>query len=146
MAVTSFVFGPAGQSLLAGQVGDVAVAGALKAMLLTSTYVKNQDARYKSELTNEVVGTNYVAGGKALTGVVVTYDAATNKAKLDCDDVTFDNVTVTARYAVFYRDTGVATTSPLLVLWDFGADVVATTSPFVLEIAATDGLLNTVPV
>jgi hypothetical protein len=49
----------------------------IKAMLTTSTYSPNLDThRYKSSVTNEVVGTGYTAGGVTLASKTVTYTAA----------------------------------------------------------------------
>ena len=89
-----------------------------------------------SSVTSEVVGTNYTAGGLALTTRTVGYTAGTNTLMLDCDDVVWPSASFTARFAVFYSDTGTATTSPLLCYWDFGVDVTAVTAPFTLFINA----------
>lgn len=151
MAVTARVFGPAAQSLLRGEFGDVTLvapaAGAvtLKALLIQGGYTAQPDARYRSELTFEVTDASYTAGGVALTNVTVTYDAVTNTTTLDCDDVTFPNLTATIGCIVFYRDTGVAATSPLLVDWVLDPAETSTTAPYVLTIAP-EGLLRQVVV
>jgi hypothetical protein len=96
----------------------------LKIMLCTSLYAPNQATDgFKSDVTNEVSGTNYTAGGATLTGQTVTLSSGT---------VTFDAADVTwlqsgtgftaARKAVLYKDTGVASTSRLIAYADFGAD------------------------
>lgn len=139
MAVTSKVYGLAQQGFATQEIKFD--TDSLKAMLCTSLYVPDQDThRYKSSVTNEIAGTGYTAGGMALTGKTVTYDAATNTVRLDCDDVTWTNSTLTARIAVFYKDTGTAATSPLLCWWDFGSDQTSSAGPFSLSIAA-NGLL-----
>lgn len=72
---TSKPYGQAVKSLL-NKEADLD-SDALKAMLLTSAYTPNLDThRYKSDLTNEVVGTGYTAGGVTLTSVTVVYTAA----------------------------------------------------------------------
>jgi hypothetical protein len=54
---------------------------ALKVELLTSTYTPNLDTHtFQSDLTNEVSGTGYTAGGAALGSPAVTYTAANSWA------------------------------------------------------------------
>lgn len=91
----------------------------------------------------EAVGSGYTAGGKLLTNKTLTYDAATNKLVVDADDVTWNPSTITARWVVFYRDTGDPTTSPLLCRWDLGADTSSANAEFLLMLHAS-GLLNLV--
>jgi hypothetical protein len=123
MAITAHVYGLSLVSLAKGEV-DFDTAS-VKALLCTSTYAPSQDThQYRSSLTNEAAGAGYTAGGVALTGVTVTYDAATNQARVNADDVVFAAVTVTdVRYLVFYINTGVPATSPLLAWWNLGANV-----------------------
>jgi hypothetical protein len=95
----------------------------IKVMLCTSSYTPDQDAHnYKDDVTNEVEGTGYTAGGATLGTKTIDYTAGTNVTKLDAADVTWSESTITARYAVIYADTGTAGTSPLLGYIDFGED------------------------
>lgn len=88
----------------------------IKVMLVTNTYVPNADTHvYKSDITNEVSGSNYTAGGVTLTTPSVS--EASGTTTVDFDDATwlqhatgFSN----ARYAIIYKDTGVAATSVLM--------------------------------
>lgn len=111
----------------------------LKVMLCTSSYTPNQDThRYKSDVTNEVTGTNYTAGGQALTGVAVSYDAPTNVFMLDANDPSWPSSTITARFAVFYDDTpSTDATKPLIAYWDFGTDIISASGAFTLTISAS---------
>lgn len=97
----------------------------LKVMLCTSTYAPNQDTHaYKSDVTNEVTGTGYTAGGSSLTSVTVAYSGASNTYTIDAADVSWPSSTITARYAVIYDSTpSTDATRPLLGYVDFGADV-----------------------
>ena len=52
---------------------------------------------------------------------------------LDADDVVWANATITARYAAIYKDTGIATTSPLIGWVDFGADQSASGGNFTIQ-------------
>lgn len=137
---TTTVYGPAAQSLLAGEFGVIAGSTSLKCALFTSTYVPDPDLhRYLSQITGEVADASYARQTLAL--VTVTYNAATDVTTVDCDDITFPNLTATMRYVVFFRDTLDPATSPLLLYWDLGADETSTAAPYAITIDAT-GLLR----
>jgi hypothetical protein len=99
----------------------------IKMALCTSSYSVDQDAHdFFDDITNEVSdsGTNYTAGGNTIANCSITYTAGTNICKIDGDDVTFSNVTLTARYAIIYDSTpGTAGTNPLIAYIDFGENV-----------------------
>lgn len=107
----------------------------IKVMLCTSSYTPNQDThRYKSDVTNEVTGTGYTAGGAALASVVVAYNAGTNTWSLDAADTAWASSTITARYAVIYDSSpGSDATRPLIAYIDFGADVISSSGAFTLQ-------------
>jgi hypothetical protein len=94
----------------------------VKVLLCTNSYTPNLDThQYRSDLTNEVSGTGYTAGGVTLASKTATY--ASKTLTLDAADVTFSTVTLTSvRYAIVYIDTGTSSTSPLLGRVDFGAN------------------------
>lgn len=116
----------------------------VKHMLVTNTYTPNQDThQYASDVTGEVVGTGYTAGGLTATGKTATYDAASNTFKLDCDDPTWATTTLSSvRYMVTYVDTGTASTSPLICWMDFGVDQSTTAVPFQVTLSPS-GLATT---
>ena len=135
MTVTAKVFGLAQQSLANKEIDFD--SDTVKVMLCASSYTPAQDThRYKSDVTNEVTGTGYIAGGATLTAKVVSYDAASNTLKLTADAIVWATSTITARYAVFYISTGTDATSPLLAYWDFGADQSSAAGSFTLTPAA----------
>lgn len=111
---------------------------AIKVMLVTSAYVPNIDTHTKrSDVTNEVVGTGYTAGGSALANKTVTADNANDRAIFDADDVSWATATITARGAVAYKSRGgVATADELVAYFDFGADKTSTGATFLLAWAA----------
>jgi hypothetical protein len=86
------------------------------------------------QLPNEVSssGTNYTAGGNALTnnGVAV----ASNIAYVDFADLTFSSVTLTSVGALIYKDTS---NEAVLVL-DFGGSKTATNGDFVIQFPTAD--------
>jgi hypothetical protein len=111
---------------------------AIKVMLVTSAYAPNIDTHTKrSDVTNEVVGTGYTAGGSALANKTVTADNANDRAIFDADDVSWATATITARGAVAYKSRGgVATADELVAYFDFGADKTSTGATFLLAWAA----------
>lgn len=115
----------------------------VKCMLTTNSYTPNQDThRYKSDVTNEVTGTGYTAGGLTLTGKTVTYNSGTNALTLDATDPLWNALTVSnIRLAVFYVDTGVAGTSPLLSYMDFEANYSPAAENVTIILAST-GILQ----
>ena len=131
MAVTAKLFGPSLVSAFSG--GLDWVNDTIKAALTSATYVPDQDVHdFFSDVTNEITGTGYTAGGKALTGKTRAYNAASNLLVLDAADLVWDSSTLTARRAVLYKDTGVASTSPLIGWVDFGQDISSTAGPFTI--------------
>src|SRR3546814_15648933 len=84
MATTQIkLYGKLSMSMLAKEVSITTGATNLYAMLTTSAHTPDQDAhRYKSDITNESSGSGYNAGGVQLTGVVVSYDAATKQVTI----------------------------------------------------------------
>ncbi len=110
----------------------------IKVMLVTSLYTPSATTHAnKSDITNEVTGTNYTAGGNTLSVASVT--EAAGVTKVDFADTSwlqsgagFTN----ARYAIFYKDTGVATTSPVAFYYDFTADKGNVAGDLTLQLAA----------
>lgn len=104
----------------------------IKVMLVTSTYVPNQDTHGTlADITGEASGTGYTAGGKSLTGKTLVQDASTNKWKWDADDLTWTTASVTFRYAVLYDDSH--TDKPLIGYADFGSNQTATNQDLTIK-------------
>ena len=145
MAVSAKVYAnsPSGQfSVTAARRVDW-VTDTIKVMLATSTYAVSQTAHiFKSDVTNEITGTGYTAGGVTLGSKTNT--VATLATQLDAADASWTTATFTARYAIVYKDTGVAATSPVLGYVDFGADATATAGTFTIVWDATGILVYTV--
>lgn len=111
----------------------------IKVMLVDSTYVPNIDTHAKrSDVTGEVTGTGYTAGGSALANKSVAVDNTNDRAIFDADDVVWATATITARGAVLYKSRGgVATADELVAYIDFGADVSSTAADFTLQFNAS---------
>lgn len=106
----------------------------IKMMLVTSTYAPNQDTHTKrSDVTNEVVGTGYTAGGVTLANKVVSVDNTGNTGVFDADDITIPTATITARGGVLYKSRGgLATADELIGYLDFGSDITSTAGNFMI--------------
>ena len=106
----------------------------IKVALTTSTYTPAQDTHdYFDDITNEVTGTGYTAGGATLGSKTITQTDATNKQTFDAADVSWTTSTITARYAVIYKSTGTGSTSPLIGYVDFGSDQASTSGTFQIQ-------------
>ncbi|MFN8996405.1 MAG: hypothetical protein ACK5X3_22435 [Pseudomonadota bacterium] len=114
----------------------------VRVMLTTSAYTENKDTHTKrSDVTNEVTGTGYTAGGVVST-VTVTKDNATDRVTISLGAVSWANATLTARKAVYYvARGGAASADELIAVNDFGSDVTATNATFSLS-ATTVPLQN----
>lgn len=136
MAVTAKMYSNANKTFLGGSSIDLD-SDTLKVMLCTSTYTPNQNTHdFKDDVTNEVTGTGYTAGGATLGSVTLVTSGTTTT--LDAADTSWATSTITARYAVVYDSTPATdATRPLLCYVDFGADVVSSGGTFQITWDAT---------
>lgn len=139
MAVTAKVYNKAITSLANKEIDWG--TDTIKVILLGSGYTPSQTAhQYQSDLTNEVVGTGYTAGGQTLANKTEAFTGQVKK--FDADDVTWAASTITARYAVIYdASPGSAASNPLIAYVDFGLDVVSSGAEFKIEWDA-DGIFT----
>lgn len=115
-----------------------------KLMLTTSSYTPSKSAHAKrSDITNEVTGTGYTAGGAAAT---ITLTAASGNADLEAfnmADVSWTTATITAAYAVLYKSRGGAASADNLVwLIDFGGNFTSTAGTFTVHMSSSFGVQN----
>lgn len=105
-----------------------------KVMLTTSAYTENKDTHTKrSDITNEVSGTGYTAGGNTVTVTVAAVDTANDRVDITLGGTTWPTSTITARKAVYYKSRGgAATADEIIAVVDFGADVSTTAGTFTL--------------
>lgn len=113
-------------------------------MLTTGTYAPSKSGHAKrSDVTNEVVGTGYTAGGAAAT---VTVTAASGNADLELvnmADVSWTTATITAAFAVLYKHRGGASTADNLVfVIDFGGNFTSTAGTFTVHMSTQFGVQN----
>lgn len=102
----------------------------INCMLVTSAYVPNIDTHTNvSNITGQVTGTGYTAGGKALTGKTMTMDTVNDRGVFDAADVTWATSTITARGAVLYK----SGTGELIAYFDFVTDKISENGDFVVQ-------------
>jgi len=103
-------------------------------LLVTSSYTEDKDVHDKrDDVTNEVSGTGYTAGGGAAT-VTVTKDTANDRIDVSLGSASWASSTITARKAVYYkRRGGAASADELVAVNDFGSDVITTAGTFTLN-------------
>ena len=82
--------------------------------------------------SQEATGTNYTAGGAALTNINPTSGGTTGFT--DFSDLTFGTATVTARGCLIYNDT--ASGDPSVATIDFGGDKTSTAGDFTIVFPA----------
>jgi hypothetical protein len=137
--VTGSLYGLTAQKMIDGSTPIVWTTASLKVALTTSTYTPNQDTHhFFSDITNEITGTGYSAGGATLGSPATTYDTASDQIRLDAADTTWTTSTLTARDAIVWCDTaGASTTDPVIGWVNFGADVSTTAGTFQITWDAT---------
>lgn len=115
----------------------------IKLMLVTSSYTPSADDDVFVSTPDDYEVANsgtYSAGGATLT-VTGSTDDTDDEGVFDAVDVSFTSATITARYAVIYKSTGTATTSPIICVIDFGSNQTSTAGTFTITFAA-EGIIN----
>ena len=89
--------------------------------------------------TNEVVGTNYTAGGATLTGFTTGLSSST--AYLTFTNPTWSTSTITARGCLIYNS---SKSNKSVAAYDFGGDVTSTAGTFTVNFpaAGASGLIR----
>ena len=114
----------------------------IKVALVTSAYTPDQDSHdFFDDITNEVSGTGYTAGGATLASPSITQDNTDNEGVFDANDTSWTTSTITARGAVIYKSTGTASTSRLIAYIDFTSDKTSTGGTFLIT-WDSEGIIN----
>ncbi len=121
------------EALLSGEI-DL-VDDTIKAALVDSNYSPDQDnEQYFDEISDEISGTGYTAGGQALRGKTLLKDSTLKRVDFNATHLTWVTATISAAHGVvLYKDTGTAATSPLLCYLDLEADYGSTGEDFTVE-------------
>jgi hypothetical protein len=125
MAITSAIATSFKQELLVGTHNFTATSGnSFKLALYTSSATLGA-ATTAYVTTGQASGTNYSAGGSALTSVTPTTSGTT--AVCDFSDLTFSTATITARGCLIFNDTQ---SDKAVCAIDFGGDKTSTAGDF----------------
>lgn len=139
--MASFLYTWLTEKLLTDGIGSLSGA-TVKVMLVDDTYVPDQDAHeYIDDITGEISGTGYTAGGATIGSKTVTKDDSNNRSVFDAADASWPNSTLTARRGIMYVDTGNPATSPVLACIDFGSNQSTSLSTFAIPWSA-DGIIR----
>lgn len=95
-----------------------------KQLLVTSSYTPDKDTHLKrSDVTNEVTGTGYTAGGVTVAATVAK-DLTNDRVTVSFAAPSWANSTITAKGSVIYKSRGGASSADELVAYiDFGSSV-----------------------
>lgn len=118
-------------------------ADTVKCMLVTSSYTPNKGTHAKrSDVTNEVVGSGYSAGGVACT-VVGAVDTTNHWYTVTITGPSWAASTLTAHGMVLYKSRGGASSADNLYFYvDFGTDVSSSATTFSVTMSAPFKITN----
>lgn len=113
-----------------------------KGMLLTSSHTPDIDADvFIDDVSANEVSTSGTYTSGAGNGFSITLSHSTDdtndRGALDATDLSATGATITARYLIIYKWTGVAGTSPIIFEYDFGSDITSTGGTFSVAFNAT---------
>ena len=108
-----------------------------KMLLVTSSYTASKAHDKRDDLTNEVSGTGYTAGGNACSVSVAATDNTNNDVEISFTVTSWTSATITARAGVIYKSRGGASSADELVGYvDFGSDVSSTNGTFAVTVSS----------
>ena len=124
MAITTTWYG-LGLQKIAEQTLDWEGSTLLRLALVLDTYTPDRDTHdFRDDFTAFELSnaSGYTTGGATITNPAISYDAASDQVRFDCDDISWTFTAArTWRYGVLYENTGGAdSTDPLIALltWD----------------------------
>lgn len=112
------------------------ITDSFKVMLVDATYTPDKAVHVRrSDVTGEVAGVGYTAGGAGVT-VTVGTDLALNRTDIELGAAQWPSATITAAGAVYYDSRGGPPEDDELVAYiAFGGDVVSVGGLFALELS-----------
>lgn len=142
MAITKAgVYGLTLEKMMIDTLGQSLEAETHKELMVTDTYAPNFTTHdFRDDVTNEVTGTGYTAGGVAVTSTEITLSG--DVLTFDAADTVYPTVTVAnAMAGILYFNVGSAATDQLLLLQDFVTAASSTAANFTIQHHAT-GILT----
>jgi hypothetical protein len=127
--MASFIYNSFWEDLGNGEI-DLA-ADTFRVILVTSSYTADKDAHTRrDDITNEVTGTGYTAGGTACT-VTVAVNTSLDRTTYTFSSVNWPTSTITARGAVVVKWRGGASSADELIFFnDFGSNITTSGTTF----------------
>ena len=119
-----------------GLVGNINFStDTFKMALVTSAYGAAKSHSKRSNITNEITGLGYAAGGNACAVTVAAVDNVNNDIELSFTVTSWTSATITARAGVIYKSRGGLSSADELVGYvDFGSDVSSTNGTFAVTV------------
>jgi len=134
MAITQAIANSFKKELLEGEHNFKQTGGdVFKLAMYVSTATINSATTSFTTSGEVSPASSYASGGKALVNLGTSL--VTGVAKVDFDNLSFTNITVTARGAMIYNTSATATNAAVAVL-DFGGDKTATSGTFTIQFPA----------
>lgn len=135
MAMASGIFGLTLRDVLDTSGVNVDLIGAgIKMQLVTDTYTPDFNVHdTETDITNEISGTGYTAGGKAITSPTLV--ASAGVLTWDAADTSWTSATFSAvRGRVLFDDTPTTPVAdPLICATTFGSDYAVTSGTFTVQ-------------
>lgn len=121
MAATISIFNSFKKKIVDGTNVDL-TSGKVKVALCTSAYTPNIDTHdFYNDITNELSGGGYTAGGNLVITSTVYTDTANDRTVWDGLDASWSTLTATnVRYGIFYSSETTSAASYLIGYCDFG--------------------------
>lgn len=141
MAITaSGAYGLTLEKMLIDTSGQSLEAETHKGLLVTDTEAPNFDTHdFRADITAEVSGTGYTAGGATLTTTEITLTSGV--LKWDFDDPSWASSTITSAMAlVTYFNVGSSATDQLILLLDFVTAVSTSAGLLTVAISASGAM------
>ncbi len=114
-----------------------------KCMLVTSSYTPSKSHSKRSDITNEVTGTGYTAGGNVATPTVAAVNNTSNLQDISWVITGWSSSTITARAGVVYKARGGSSTLDELVGYlDFVTDQSSSGGTFTVTVGTPLRLQN----
>lgn len=124
------------EKMLIDTAGQSMEAETHKELLVQDLYTPDFNLHdFRADVTDEVTGTGYTAGGVTVTTTEITI--ASGVLTFDMADTVYSIVTISdAMAGIFYFNVGTAATDPLVLLQDFVTAASATAANFTIQHAA----------
>lgn len=110
---------------------------------LTSGYTPAQDTDsfWSTPQTSEITGTGYTAGGVTLGSKSIGAVTGSHEIPLIAGNAVWTTASFSCTYAVVYRSTGTASTSPLIGWVNFGGTETVASGTFTITFDPTNGVV-----